>query len=584
MSSNHDLPTREKPHSKTQCEAWIIGSGTAALASALYLVRLAGIAPQKVHILDSHGSLGLALHHQGDHCSGYDQFAGCLSVPVGEPLKELLALVPSVRDENRSVFDKIENNNAEVGRAKLGTSTEKEKEKGKGIGIGIGRRRRKKKKTKKENDRNDHTRFLVQRNGELRTIPTDSLNLNTRHRLSLMKLFFKDEASLQRKRISDCLPPSFFGSTFWAIWSAQFGFRPGHSASEFRRTIRQYIQDFHGHGLAMLSCLDTTGRYQFEGVFLPIYHFLRSLDVDYRFDAQVKDVGTAVRGRQTVVDRIEYVEDGFELKQLVGGDDIVIVTLGSTASGSTTGTNEDPPFRTFLRPSEALDESWALWLKLEARHGGLGDPYNFCTRQRESMIERFTVTTEDLDIYARLCALSDSPVSAGSDAGLFIALQESPWGMSLCLPTQPVFSEQPPNVRVFWGYANFPENKGKFVPKAMVRCCGAEIMEELLGHLHLNPQHLVKRTVTVPRVMPRMGAILLPRALGDRPEVIPPRIANLALIGQFCELSQHSCVDMSYSVRTAQRAVAHLTGLTVEEGREFHWCRLSTLFRILFWR
>ncbi|KAL6231281.1 oleate hydratase [Aspergillus navahoensis] len=399
-----------------------------------------------------------------------------------------------------------------------------------------------------------------------------------------MKLFFKRETSLQRKRISDYLEPSFFGSTFWAIWSAQFGFQPEHSASEFRRTIRQYIRDFHGQGLAILSCLDITGRYQFEAVFLPIYHFLRSLDVDYRFDARVKDVGTAVREGRTVVDRIDYVEDGLELRQSVGGDDIVIVTLGSTVSGSTTGTNEDPPFRRSLQPSEALDENWALWLELEAKHDGLGDPYNFCTRQRESMIESFTVTTEDLDIYARLCALSGSPVPAGSGAGSFIALQESPWGMSVCLPTQPVFSEQPANVRVFWGFANFPESKGKFVPKAMVRCCGAEIMEELLGHLHLDPRHLVRRTVTVPRVMPRMGAILLPRALGDRPEVIPPCIANLGLIGQFCELSQQSCVDMSYSVRTAQRAVAHLTGLSVEKAPEFHWCQLNTLFRILFWR
>ncbi|KAL4998848.1 streptococcal 67 kDa myosin-cross-reactive antigen like family-domain-containing protein [Aspergillus recurvatus] len=580
MTSNHDPATREKPPPKNQREAWIIGSGTAALASALYLVRLAGIAPQKIHILDSHGSLGLALHHHGDHCSGYDQFAGCLPVPVGEPLKELLALVPSVRDENMSVFDEIENANAELGRAQSGTSTEKEKGKGKG------RKKEKKKKQRKEekNNRNDHTRFLVQRDGELRTIPTDSLNLNVHHRLSLMRFFFKREASLQRKRISDYLPPSFFGSTFWAIWSAQFGFQPGHSASEFRRTIRQYIRDFHGHGLAMLSCLDITGPYQFEAVFMPIYHFLRSLDVDYRFDARVKDVGTAVREGQTVVDRIDYVEDGFELRQLVGGEDIVIITLGSTVSGSTTGTNEDPPLRTSLQPSEALGENWALWLELEARHGGLGDPYNFCTRQRESMIESFTVTTEDLDIYARLCALSESPVLAGPGAGSFIALQESPWGTSVCLPTQPVFSEQPPNVRVFWGFAKFPESKGEFVPKAMVRCCGAEIMEELLGHLHLDPRHLVKRTVTVPRVMPRMSAILLPRALGDRPEVIPPCIANLGLVGQFCELPRQSSVDMSYSVRTAQRAVAHLTGLRVDEGREFLWYHLNTLLRILFWR
>ncbi|KAL4754244.1 hypothetical protein BDW72DRAFT_214659 [Aspergillus terricola var. indicus] len=561
---------QEKRPYKSQSEAWIVGSGTAALASALYLIRLAGIPPQKVHILDPHSSLGQALHNHGDRSSGYDQFPGCLPVPVGEPLRKLLALVPSVRDENQSVIDEIEKANAEFEQAQSGTNKEKEK----------GR----KKNDKKKKDRSGHTRFLVQRDGELLTIPTDCLNLNAHHRVSLMKLFFKREASLQRKQVSDCLPPSFFRSTFWAIWSAQFGFQPGHSASEFRRTLRQYIQKFHGHGLAMLSCLDITGRYQFEAVFLPIYHFLRSLEVDYRFDARVTDIGTTAREEQTVVDRIDYVEDGFELRQPVGADDMVIITLGSTLSGSTTGTNEDPPFRKSLQPSEALDANWALWLELEARYAGFGDPYNFCTRQNESMIESFTVTTEDLKVYARLCALSESPELAGPGVGSFIALQESPWRMNVCLPTQPVFSEQPPNVRVFWGFASFPENKGKFVRKAMVACCGAEIMEELLGHLHLDPCHLVKRTSTVPRVMPRMSAILLPRALGDRPAVIPPRISNLGLVGQFCELPQQSCVDMSYSVRTAQWAVAHLTGLEAEEGGERRCCHLNSLFRILFWK
>ncbi|KAL4820599.1 streptococcal 67 kDa myosin-cross-reactive antigen like family-domain-containing protein [Aspergillus spinulosporus] len=563
--------TQQKRPYKNQSEAWIVGSGTAALASALYLIRLAGIPPQKVHIFDPHGSLGQALHNHGNCSSGYDQFAGCLPVPVGEPLKKLLALVPSVQDMNRSVIDEIEKANAEFERAQSGACTEKVKS-------------GKKKDNKNKKNRNGHTQFLVQRNGELLTIPTDCLNLNIRHRVSLMKLFFKREISLQRKQISDCLPPSFFGSTFWAIWSAQFGFQPRHSASEFRRTLRQYIQKFHGHGLAMLSCLDITGRYQFEAVFSPIYHFLRSLEVDYRFGARVKDIGTTTREGQTVVNRIDYVENGFELGQPVGVNDIVIVTLGSTVSGSTTGTNDDPPFRESLQPSEALDANWALWLELEARYARLGDPYNFCTKQNESMIESFTVTTEDLEVYARFCALSEGPEPAGLGAGSFIALQESPWRMSVCLPTQPVFSEQPANVRVFWGFASLPETKGKFVQKAMVACCGAEIMEELLGHLHLDPRQLVKRTVTVPRVMPRMSAILLPRALGDRPAVIPPCISNLGLVGQFCELPHQSCVDMSYSVRTAQQAVAHLTGLEADEKDERHWCHLNSLFRILFWK
>ncbi|KAL4778500.1 oleate hydratase [Aspergillus varians] len=529
-------------------EVWILGSGTAALASALYLVRIANLPPHKVHILDSHGSLGQALHHRGDHTSGYDQFAGCLPVPVGEPLKQLLALVPSVRGDSRSVFDEIET--AESNRISSGTGK-----------------------------KNGYTRFLVQRNGELSCIPTKSLNLSIRQRLALVRLLFKRETDLQRKQIRDYLSRSFFRSTFWVIWSAQFGFQPWHSASEFRRTIKQYMRDFHG--LAILSCLEVTGRYQFEATFLPIYHFLRSLDVDFRFDARVKDVHTSVRqGDTKAITRIDLVENGFELRQPIRGDDLVIVTLGSTVSGCTTGTEHMPPFRTSMQAIEALDENWSLWLELEAKHQGFGDPYNFCTHQGESIVESFTVTTEDLEVWEHLCALSSCPPYAGA----FIALQESPWRMNLCLPAQPVFSEQPSNVRVFWGFANFPESKGKFVQKAMLRCSGAEIMDELLRHLHMDPRHLMRRTVTIPRVMPLMSAILLPRAVGDRPVIIPQSISNLGLVGQFCEMPRYSCVDMSYSVRTAQKAVSQLTGEEMEQAKKPGGPRLSTFLKILFWR
>ncbi|KAL2864145.1 oleate hydratase [Aspergillus lucknowensis] len=533
------------PHT---AEAWILGTGTAALASALYLVRRANIPPRKVHVFDPHGSLGQALHSKGNASNGYDQFAGCLPVPVGEPLEELLALVPSVSDGNRSVFDEIKND--EFSRV-----ADRAKE--------------------------AHTQFLVQRNGVLRCIPTNCLNLGMRLRLALVRLMLKRESSLQRKQIRDYLPPRFFESSFWAIWSAQFGFQPWHSASEFRRTIRQYLHDFRG--LKILSCLDITGHYQFEATFLPIYHFLRSLDVDFRFDAKVKDVVTDfLDAGERVVKRIDLVQSGFEVSQPVGKDDVVIATLGSTVSGSTTGTNEQAPFRTSMHADEALDENWSLWLELGAKHDGcFGDPYNFCTYMCESMLESFTITTEDLALWERLCSISFCP----PDAGAFIALQESPWRLNLCLPTQPVFSEQPASTRVFWGFANFPQSRGHYVKKPMIQCSGAEITTELLRQLNLDAQNLVQQTVTVPRVMPRMSAILLARAASDRPRIIPSSISNIGLVGQFCDMRQHSCVDMSYGVRTAQKAVSHFTGMDIEKECS-EWCnvRLFTVMKILCWR
>jgi oleate hydratase len=45
-----DIETRDK-HRPKQTEAWILGSGTASLASAFYLIKYAKITPHKVHIL-----------------------------------------------------------------------------------------------------------------------------------------------------------------------------------------------------------------------------------------------------------------------------------------------------------------------------------------------------------------------------------------------------------------------------------------------------------------------------------------------------------------------------------------------------
>lgn len=78
-----------------ETEAWILGSGTSSLASALYLIKDAQVPPSKVHILDSHDSVGQILHQAGNPSKGYDQFAGCLPVPIGVPLKELPASIPS---------------------------------------------------------------------------------------------------------------------------------------------------------------------------------------------------------------------------------------------------------------------------------------------------------------------------------------------------------------------------------------------------------------------------------------------------------------------------------------------------------
>jgi oleate hydratase len=183
-----EIPKAANKRSPETTEAWILGSGPASLAAAFYLVQHAKIPAPKVHVLDSHASMEHTLHQKGDVVNGYDQFAGCLPVQVGAPLKGFLASIPSVEGQEQTVLDDIQNSQ----RNRTATTQDVT------------------------------TRFVEQKNDTLKVIPTKSLNLSTKQRLRLAWFMLKREKHLRRYRIQDCFPGSFFQSSFWSLWSAQY--------------------------------------------------------------------------------------------------------------------------------------------------------------------------------------------------------------------------------------------------------------------------------------------------------------------------------------------------------------------------
>jgi oleate hydratase len=62
-------------------------------------------------------------------------------------------------------------------------------------------------------------------------------------------------------------------------------------------------------------------------------------------------------------------------------------------------------------------------------------------------------------------------------------------------------------------------------------------------------------------MMPFITSQFLCRKSGDRPHVAPKGWANLAFIGQFCELPDDVVFTVEYSVRSAQTAVYSLLDL-----------------------
>ena len=147
--------------------------------------------------------------------------------------------------------------------------------------------------------------------------------------------------------------------------------------------------------------------------------------------------------------------------------------------------------------------------------------------------------------------------------GGLVTFVDSSWLMSVVLAHQPHFIGQPDDVDVFWGYGLFVDRDGDFVKKKMSDCSGEELLIELLGHLRFDEHksRILGSSNCIPCMMPFITSQFMPRVKGDRPPVRPAGTANMAFIGQYCEIPDDVVFTVEYSVRSAQTAVYSLLDL-----------------------
>ena len=144
--------------------------------------------------------------------------------------------------------------------------------------------------------------------------------------------------------------------------------------------------------------------------------------------------------------------------------------------------------------------------------------------------------------------------------GGLVTFKDSNWLMSIVLAYQPHFINQPADVQVFWGYALFPDRVGNFVAKPTAECNGAEILQELCGHLRFDLD-TVQSAICIPCRMPYITSMFMPRAARDRPLPVPKGSKNFAFVSQFVEIADDVVFTVEYSVRAAQMAVYELLGV-----------------------
>ena len=124
-----------------------------------------------------------------------------------------------------------------------------------------------------------------------------------------------------------------------------------------------------------------------------------------------------------------------------------------------------------------------------------------------------------------------------------------------------------------WVYALFSDKPGDYIKKPMRECTGKEICMEWLYHLGV-PENEIEDMAehsanTVPVMMPYIDAFFMPRAIEDRPKVVPDGAVNFAFLGQFAELPRDTIFTTEYSMRTGMEAVYTL--LNVDRGVPEVW-------------
>jgi oleate hydratase len=503
------LGRRPSDHSTTK--AYLVGGGIASLSAAAFLIRDGDFLGHDITILEELDTIGGSLDGSGSAKTGYVLRGGRMLESKYLCTFDLFASIPTL-DESRTVTQETF-----AWNETMKTSS----------------------------------KSRLVRNGKRQTAP--AFGLSEKHILTIERLALEPESMLRDSSIADQFDPTFFTTDFWFMWCTTFAFQPWHSAVEFKRYLVRFAHMVDGFD--RLQGIMRTVYNQYDSMVRPLQKWLVDRGVTFEFNTRVTDLGINEQDSRLTVTDIAYDRAGLAGEIKLAADDLVIVTLGSMTEASDIGGMDRAP-----KLREKSDGgAWSLWETLAAGRPEFGNPSTFADHICESKWVSFTTTLRDPTFLGLILDLTGNVPGEGG----LITFPESSWLASIVIPHQPHFIGQPDEVSVFWGYGLSVDKPGDFVKKPMSACTGADIMTELLGHLHIESQaaKILETSTCIPCMMPFITSQFLKRAKGDRPQVVPKGSQNLAFIGQFCELPDDVVFTVEYSVRSAQTAVYALLGL-----------------------
>ena len=530
-SGNYEAFARpKKPAGVDNKSAYIIGSGLAALTAACYLVRDGQMKGEHVHILEKEQLAGGACDGWKYEDVGYVMRGGREMDNHFEVMWDLFHSIPSIETEGVSVLDEYYWLNKEDPNYSLCRAT-----------------------VNRGEDAHTDGRFDISDKGAM----------------EIMKLFFTPEEDLQDKKITDFFDDEVLNSNFWLYWRTMFAFENWHSALEMKRYIQRYIH--HIGGLPDFKALRFTKYNQYESMILPMIKYLESFGVQFHFGVKVVNVQFDCKPERKLATRIDVIRDGQEESIDLTENDLVFITNGGCVENSTMGSQNKPAE---FRPEIRAGGGWDMWRKIAAQDPAFGNPDKFCGNPELCNWMSATVETLDQRIipYIKKICKRD-PFTGKVVTGGIVTVKDSSWLLSWTINRQPQFREQPKDHCLVWVYALFSDKPGDYIKKPMRECTGKEICMEWLYHLGV-PENEIEDMAehsanTVPVMMPYIDAFFMPRAIEDRPKVVPDGAVNFAFLGQFAELPRDTIFTTEYSMRTGMEAVYTL--LNVDRGVPEVW-------------
>ena len=530
-SGNYEAFARpKKPAGVDNKSAYIIGSGLAALTAACYLVRDGQMKGEHVHILEKEKLAGGACDGWKYEDVGYVMRGGREMDNHFEVMWDLFHSIPSIETEGVSVLDEYYWLNKEDPNYSLCRAT-----------------------VNRGEDAHTDGKFDISDNGAM----------------EIMKLFFTPEEDLQDKKITDFFDDEVLNSNFWLYWRTMFAFENWHSALEMKRYIQRYIH--HIGGLPDFKALRFTKYNQYESMILPMIKYLESFGVQFHFGVKVVNVQFDCKPERKLATRIDVIRDGQEESIDLTENDLVFITNGGCVENSTMGSQNKPAE---FRPEIKAGGGWDMWRKIAAQDPAFGNPDKFCGNPELCNWMSATVETLDQRIipYIKKICKRD-PFTGKVVTGGIVTVKDSSWLLSWTINRQPQFREQPKDHCLVWVYALFSDKPGDYIKKPMRECTGKEICMEWLYHLGV-PENEIEDMAehsanTVPVMMPYIDAFFMPRAIEDRPKVVPDGAVNFAFLGQFAELPRDTIFTTEYSMRTGMEAVYTL--LNVDRGVPEVW-------------